>query len=254
MGAVILKAEREEMSEQRSFSETEDEIILRCYPVKGAKPLADLLGRTEKSIYHRAHALGASTPRAWSAEDDAIVVALYCLEGAIAVQGRLSAVRTAKAIGLRAKRLGVSLISAPRPATEHPNVRQGWSLEEDSVLRRFAQTIPLKELHLLYFEGDPFDRSYAAVAQRCSAMGLTAPRTRIARPGSSNPITQGHPWTAPMLDELMRLVRNGCSPREAARHFEAVPEAEVHAQHAVFVESMSRPRAPRAHEGIERSS
>lgn len=88
--------------------------------------------------------------------------------------------RTPKAIQLQGRRMGLLL----RPKHEP------WSKDEDDVLRQHVGILPLRRIHQLYFmpkagwpTGKEFSRSYAAVAQRCSALGITLDRQDAATLG-----------------------------------------------------------------------
>lgn len=231
------------------YTTTEDALILEQYPVVGAVGLVPLLGRPARSINRRAAQIGALTPRAWIEEDDSVILTYYPTLGAKGVQPLLSVERTLKAIGLRAKRLGVATRQKrvtceahQSPALSPPN---GWTSEEDQILHAYAGRLSLKDLHSRFFTGDPNTRSYGAVAQRLCALGLTEARPRRIRLGASAPLSSSYPWTAPMLDEVGYLVRNHRSLQDIQRAFPNVPKAEV----ALQVRKQSevyRPNAPTA--------
>jgi hypothetical protein len=203
----------------------EDALIRVHYPVDGTATLATLLGRSHRTINQRAHRLNVDPPRAWSTHDLDVVREFYPAGGAAAVEARLQTHRTFKAISLVAKRLGLTAANGRRSLPGFspgsiPSNRKGWSAAEDDLLQRLAPHKPLKSLHTDHFSGQPFERTYAAVAQRISALGLTT--ARIPLKGVSAGASVETLITRPMLDEIRSMVLKQRTLREIADAFPSV--------------------------------
>lgn len=206
------------------FTEQDDAAIRVFYPTEGAVGLSTRLNRSPRSINRRARALNPESPRAWSTEDKAVVLEFYPQGGAPLVASRLASKRTHKAIGLMAKRLGLHA-DALLPGTSWtpgtvPSNRDGWSEKEDELLRRHAGTVPLKRIFEEHFASATPRRTYAAVAQRLSALGLTKPRLPPSHKATDpSDLVPALHITAPMRDEIRSLVCNGSSLSDLLKRF-----------------------------------
>lgn len=111
----------------------EDKIIKKHYPTGGADAcLPAMAGRRRNSIQKRAGELGltrkkSSSSRRWSTIEDDLIRANYADVGGSALTEKLPG-RSAKAIRLRAARLGVATATNKQDDTP-------WSVDEDHLLR-----------------------------------------------------------------------------------------------------------------------
>lgn len=171
--AKEARGARDEKSQR--WSPVEDAHLRRNWGNLSTKEIARELGRTQSSIQSRARTLGLERPDAWTEGELALMRAHYEDEGPTGLELRLG--RTRHAIHQQAKRMGLFL----RPRHDP------WAPEEDEVLRINVGKMSLAEIYQTYFEpekghalGKPFARTYAAVAQRCSALGITLSRKDAA--------------------------------------------------------------------------
>ncbi len=108
----------------RQWTEDEDAIIKKYYPTEGSKCLIRLNGRSQRSVYQRANALGViHTPAVWTEEEDNILKTFYPLEGS-KCRYRFDN-KTLSTIQARANKLGVYWD------------RRRWTQEEDEIIRLY---------------------------------------------------------------------------------------------------------------------
>lgn len=189
------------------WSAADDHFLMNNWGRMHIDDLTRSLGRTRRGVYARAGKLGLSRPSAWPKEHDQMLRKRYEDEGPRALAAALG--RTEKAVGERARKLGLRMrprrgrrTSAADAHQSVPNSRplirvrprhDKWTRTEDDLLRDVVGKLPLREIHASFFNTDPddpqgkeFSRSYAAVAQRCGALGITLSRQEAAR-GSRTP-------------------------------------------------------------------
>lgn len=154
--------------------------VLEGYEHLGAAYLAVALGRSLKAVQSKAQELGAVRPGGWTTTEinrlKALVAAGYSNPEIAATLGR-----TVKSVQQKCARLGVvrGRKHASREWFERENARgPGWAPWEDDVLRSNQGKIPLREIHRRFFVDEDGEqlRSYAAVAQRIGALGLSLDR------------------------------------------------------------------------------
>jgi hypothetical protein len=232
-------------AKNRSWTPAEDALLLLRYPVEGTDGLVRDLDRSARAIQNRATLLKAQTPRIWSDEERAVVLEYYPVGGAKLVASRLSTTRTEKAIALIAKRLGIAapLVPFTEPLgirsgpTSTPTNRGAWSEPEDSLLRSVAKSLTLSRLHRAYFTGSPFTRTYAAVAQRLSALGLTAPRMpSVDKAKDLIELKPAFHLTAAMRDHIRSRVLSGARLADLLQDYPRVSPRLLRQQHEAFTE------------------
>lgn len=160
------------------WSPLEDQYLRESWGVKHISELTLDLGRSQRSIYDRAQKIGLERPSAWTDTELSVLADHYADEGPKGVAMRLG--RTEKAVQLQARRQGL-LMRARHNA---------WTAKEDALLRQVVGTMALREIYETFFKmevddgvGKEFSRSYAAIAQRCGALGITLSRSEASRSG-----------------------------------------------------------------------
>lgn len=139
----------------REWTEEENEILKKWYPVEGIKVVDKLRGRTKLAVKNQVRKLGLKAPDiSWAEEEDAILRRYYLIEG-IKVKDRLKD-RTKRAIWRRARKLGLVIHSL-------------WTKEEDAILRRYYSIEGLNVVERL--EG----RTEVAIKSQARKLGLKAP-------------------------------------------------------------------------------
>ncbi len=180
-----------------------------------ASSIATASGRTVRAVTQRAARLGYPRPspisrrrdRSFAPDEDAIInawVPVLPIGIVHTLFFRSCGVwRSRPEIGRRARELGITpckrlprsvkdstadvcqrerLASTPprAPARERAVLRR-WTAREDAILHEYQGTIPLREIHVRYFtDGTGETRSYAAVAQRIGALGISLSRRDAA--------------------------------------------------------------------------
>lgn len=154
----------------RPWSPVEDKYLRDNWGKASSKELAAALGRSQSAVQKRAQAIGLSRPDEWIEAELVLMRELYEKEGPKGLAMRLG--RTPKAVQQQALRMGLRL----RPKLEP------WSPKENDLLRELVGTMPLSQIHSMYFQtpgkeiGQEFCRTYAAVAQQCGKLGITLSR------------------------------------------------------------------------------
>lgn len=232
-------------AKNRSWTPAEDALLLLRYPVEGTDGLIRDLDRSARAIQNRAKLLEAQSPRIWSDDEKAVVLEHYPVGGAKLVASRLPTKRSEKAIALIAKRLGIAAPKVPfaepigirSGPTSTPANRGAWSEPEDTLLRSVAKAMTLARIHRAYFTSGPFTRTYAAVAQRMSALGLTAPRTpSVDKAKDLVAMKPAFHLTAAMRDHIRSRVLSGACLADLLQEYPRVSPRLLRQQFHTFTE------------------
>lgn len=138
------------------WSEEEDNIIKKYYPIEGKDVIKRLNNRNESSCRNRAKILGIksnSHSTAWTEKEDKILKKYYPIEG-LKVKRRLKSKRSNRAIQVRASYLKL-------------NKQKEWTKNEDEILKKYYITKGLKVKELL-----ENDRTEKAISRRAQLLGL----------------------------------------------------------------------------------
>lgn len=163
------------------YTAREDAFLIANYTRLGAAACAQALGRSERSVWSHTRSLGLDRPRGWSTADLDVVRANYESVGPTACIALLSQPRTMKAVVMAARRMGLVGQGVEHLAGKTPKGVVKWTDAEDALLRAFAGRLVTREIHKRYFGEEGYNRTFAAVAQRCSTLGLTLNRQDAAR-------------------------------------------------------------------------
>lgn len=170
-----VAAKKEDRRQGLKWSPLEDKYLNESWGTISIHEMSKLLGRPQASIYERAERLGLKRPNAWSEGEILLMREQYLTEGAAVMAIRLG--RSVSAIKNQAMKM--ELYHRPPPFR--------WTEAEDDLLRKLVGQTPLRKIHADHFNSRPgektgeFNRTYASVAQRCGAIGITLSREDAAR-------------------------------------------------------------------------
>lgn len=147
--------EIEERLKGREWTEEENEILKKFYPIEGTEVRDKLDGRTKKAIYAQARKLGLKAPDdLWTEEENEILKKWYPIEGTKVVN-RLEG-RTMGAVHAQARVLGLKIFDK-------------WTEDENEILRKYYPIEGIKVKDRLR------GRTKYSVRAQARKLGLTPP-------------------------------------------------------------------------------
>lgn len=180
IGPEINPKPSEKRKPGKRWSPLEDSRLREAWGQVPTAQLAKEMSRPIHGIHQRVRKLGLARLDAWTEVELDLMREHYEEDGAKGMALRLD--RTEKAIQLQARRMG--LFVRPR--------HRGWTPKEDALLHMVVGRLPLRQIHEVFFEhqneskaGSEFCRTYAAVAQRCGALGISLSREEAATLGTT---------------------------------------------------------------------
>lgn len=139
----------------RKWTEEENEILKKFYPIEGTEVRDKLDGRTKKAIYAQARKLGLKAPDdLWTEEENEILKKWYPIEGTKVVN-RLEG-RTMGAVHAQARELGLKIFDK-------------WTEDENEILRKYYPIEGIKVKDRLR------GRTKYSVRAQARKLGLTPP-------------------------------------------------------------------------------